>query len=76
MFSGSKAKVSWPKDQEDKAREMFASHILKGKCPGKAECEKVVHVFPHCDGNYRTLVMKINNFITRAKKMAEKQIKK
>lgn len=74
MFSGSKAKVSWPKDQEEHARQLFGSFILKGRCPSKEDCEEVLDQFPHCNGNYRTLVMKINNLITRSKKLASKPV--
>ena len=62
-----KSKTYWPKDQDTLVRELFKQEIAEGKCPSKEKCGKLVTRFPHCQGNYRKLVMKVNNINTTSK---------
>ena len=62
-----KKRRRWPKDQEAKVKEIFSDFIAQKKCPPKAEAKQHIHEFPHCNGNYRNLIMKVNNLITSSK---------
>ena len=45
----------WPPDQEAKVIEIFQTFIAKRQCPNKVQCEKYLHLFPHCQGKYQRL---------------------
>lgn len=57
----------WPKDQEGLVEQHFAGEIGRGKGPASQKCKELVKLFPHCNGDYRKLVAKVNNLIIKRK---------
>ena len=55
-----------PKEQEEKVKTMFAVQIASRTIINKEDCMRVLKQFPHCKGNYRTLVEKVNNLIIKS----------
>ena len=59
--------VRWPKEQEEKVKTMFAVQIASRTIINKEDCRhSVLKQFPHCKGNYRVLVGKVNNLIVKS----------
>lgn len=62
-----KKRTFWPVAQEELVKTIFRNQIAKRVCPTMAECLPVLHRFPHCQNQYRKLVEKVNNLITKGK---------
>jgi hypothetical protein len=62
----------WPKKQEDLVIRIFQKYLAKQIVPNKEQCLEHIHRFPHCNGNYLRLKEKVNNLITREKRVKSK----
>ena len=62
----------WPADQEARVIEIFQTFIARRQCPNKVQCEKYLHLFPHCQGKYQRLKEKMNNLMLKGQPREKK----